>query len=445
MAKIICITTGLTGILNASLELVSRLQNAGHEVIYASPKNVKEKITAEAIPYFQLPEIQNDVSPDLPVFRGPFKKIKRLLYKMQHARRRQLQTLERTIPYEFSQMLRREKPDLVIIDIELHEYIFKAYSSQQNFILLSQWFSLWKRKGLPYLLHDTIPQRGWRGSQWAMTLAWWKVEWQRWRIFLQKKIRSGGTDRRTALRALAQRENFPERLISQNYWPGPFTYSELPVISMTAFEMEFPHEPRPHLFYVGPMVYVKRKEKLAMGSAEVSAADAIHYKNKIGGTLLYCSISTLKKGDESFLKKIIKAVEDRKDWVLILGMGGLIDQKNFDGLSENIFPFSYVPQLKVLREADLSINHGGIHTINECIHFRVPMLIYSGKRSDQNGCAARVHYHQLGIMADKDQDAPRDIREKIETVLGNPHFKKNVEAMHRRISKYQDHRELEKI
>ena len=43
MAKIICITTGLTGILNASFELVARLQQAGYEVCYASPKNVAEK------------------------------------------------------------------------------------------------------------------------------------------------------------------------------------------------------------------------------------------------------------------------------------------------------------------------------------------------------------------------------------------------------------------
>ena len=443
MAKIICITTGLTGILNASFELMSRLQNAGHEVSCAAPRNVKEKVVQEGWRFIQLPEIQQDASPKLPDYRGVLKKVKRFFYKIKNAKQRKKAALENTIPLEFITMLERESPDLILIDIELHEYIFAAYAQKQKFILLSQWFSLWNRKGLPYLLHDTIPSKGWKGSNLAIAFSWWKIRRQRSWMFFRKKILSGGTDRRSILLELAKKYNFPTKYIQKNYWPGPFTYDQLPVISLTAFEMEFPHDPRPNLHYIGPMVFDKRKEKPSQSSTGYSIEEVFDYKNKIGGVLLYCSLSTLSKGDEFFIKKIIKAVKHQKKWVLIIGMGGLIDGEKFRDLPGNVFAFSYVPQLQVLKYADISINHGGIHTINECVYFKVPMLVYSGKRSDQNGCAARVAYYQLGLMGDKDKDSPEEIRKKINKVLTDKDIEQNINTFNTHFFKYKKEKRLE--
>ena len=54
MAHIICITGGLTGMLNASLALVDQLPQAGHQVTYASPANLRAPVTAQGISYVQL-------------------------------------------------------------------------------------------------------------------------------------------------------------------------------------------------------------------------------------------------------------------------------------------------------------------------------------------------------------------------------------------------------
>jgi len=441
MAKIICITTGLTGILNASFELVAHLKKTGHEVAYASPRKVANRVEQEGITFFQLPMIPEDASPPLPVFTGIFKKIKRFFYKIQHSRSRQIATLNQTFPKEFAALLDKEKPDLLLIDIELHEYIFHAYSKNQKFVLLSQWFTLWKGKDLPYLLTDTIPGQGWKGTTLMIAFDWWLVKIRRWWIFTKKKMLSGGTDRRSALKALASKANFPLSLIKENYWPGPFTYSELPVISMTALEMEFPHQARPNLMYVGPMVYEQRQEKVIDNTID----EIISLKNRTGKKLLYCSVSTLSKGDTGFIKKIITSVQEEKEWLLIVGMGGLNQAAQWDNLPDNVHLFSYVPQLKVLKEADLSINHGGIHTINECIHFEVPMLVYSGKRSDQNGCAARVAYHQLGLIGDKDKEDSTLIKSKINKVLESATFKQNISSLNNRLSYYKEEGRLEKL
>ncbi len=445
MAKIICITTGLTGILNASFELVERLVKDGHEVIYAAPRKVKERVELQKIEFRQLPEIPLDPGPALPPLKGPFVKGARLWYKIKNAAARKKSAVENINPIAFTKLLEAESPDLLIVDIELHEYIFRVHRMGIPFVLLSQWFSLWDQPGLPYLLQETIPGKGWKGSNWAIQINWLWIRWKRWWTFTRKKCYSVGTDRRSVLLDFAKKENFPLQYIRKNFWPGPFTYDHLPVISMTAWEMEFPHPIRPQLTYIGPMVKANRKE-LAPNKKTLDDLELIFQRRKkTKAALIYCSVSTLSKGDLNFIKKLLLAVKNKQDWILVIGMGGLLVEEVLGTLPENVFAFSYVPQLKILAEADCSINHGGIHTINECIFYKVPMLVYSGKKSDQNGCAARVHYHGLGLMADKDSDNAEEIQKNIHEVLTNSSFKREVEQMNIRFLKYKKDICLERV
>lgn len=442
MAHILCITSGLTGILNASFEMVSQLQAAGHRVTCASPRAVQDKVKVQGFSYIQLPPMLTELAPPLPQYKGRFRKLKRMQAKILNASIRQEAAVDALGMHPFKKILEKEAPDFLIIDIELHEYIMTAYSLQQPMVLLSQWFSLWKRPGLPPLLHDTLPGNGWRGSRWGMEWAWTTIKIKRWWTFQKKKLRTVRTNRRSVLQAYAKQVDFPLEYIRENYWPGPFTYSNLPVISITAQELEFPHDPRPHLHYVGPMVFAERKEVKNNRKLVQEIEQILETGLQEGKSILYCSVSTFKQGDHSFLKKIIQAVANVANWTLIIGLGGLLDQKDFGQLPANVHAFSYVPQLQVLAKAHLSINHGGIHTINECLHYKVPMLVYSGKRSDQNGCAARIAYHGLGIMADKDKDDVATIKNKIETVLTDEHYRKNMVQMHQQVQGYQTKKRL---
>lgn len=429
MAKIVVITSGLTGILHASFELVARLEAVGHEVIYACPKSVGEKVKAQGFEYVQLPTVNYFPEPKLPVVIGKFQKIKRLCFKWKHKESRQKVAIASLKMEEFEKTIEKLNPDLWILDVELHEHIMTLVARKKRVLLLSQWFSLWHRKGLPPLLHDTIPGEKWRGSRIGLAWSWWKIKRQRWWIFWKQKIRSGGTNRRSTLQQYAQKIGFPKRYILENYWPGPFVYGELPVINMTAWELEFPHDIRPNSFYVGPMVFENRVDIQTNQEVDKRLEAIFKEKTEAGKSLIYCSVSTYKEGDKSFLKKIVAAVSERKDWILILGLGGMLETDFLQPMPENVHAFGWIPQLNVLAKADLSINHGGIHTINECVHFGVPMLVYSGKRSDQNGCAARVHFHKIGVMADKDLDNEKTIAKKINLVLTEQIYRKNVEEM----------------
>lgn len=410
-------TTGLTGILNASFELIKRLEAMGHEVIAASPASVEEKVAMQGLNYLQLSPVNFDPAPAIPSYSGKLRKVKRFWYKLRCAGKRRKAAVAALGMEQFLEKVADVAPDLVIIDIELHERIMALYTANYKVLLLSQWFSTWDSKGLPPIQSAIMPGRGFAGSSLGLRLAWTKVRITRWYTFLKKKFLTVYTDRRSILQLYAKESGFPTRLIKKNYWPGPFSYAELPVISMTAKDLDFEHEVRPGLTYVGPMVSAQRKEAVNDQESEQQLQVIFKKKENEGKKLIYCSVSTFSQADTSFLKKVTQAFSGMSDWLLIISLGGKATTDSLGEVSENVFVFSRVPQLQVLARADLSINHGGIHTINECLHFGVPMLIYSGKRSDQNGCAARVNYHGVGLMADKDRDRPEDIKRKINELL----------------------------
>lgn len=437
-------TTGLTGILNASFEVMSRLRLAGYEVVSASPQPVGEAVRAQGFEYLQLLPVNRDPAPEVPIFKGFFKKTRRLLYKWIHRNERQKVAIESLGMDDFSKKIEEIKPDLWLVDVELHEHIMTLVAKNEPVLLLSQWFSLWRREGLPPLSRNTIPGVGSQGTSEVLNATWDRLEANRNKMFLKKEFLSGGTDRRSILKKYAAQIGFDEKYIPDNYWPGPFVYSELPVIAMTAEELEFPHDKTSNLQYVGSMVYEDRLDTSTEEWTTKKLNQIFKQKQTTDKKLLYCSVSTFRGGDLEFLKKVVAAVAS-SDWILILGLGGKIDANTLNPLPENVFAFGRVPQLDVLAKADLSINHGGIHTINECVHFEVPMLVYSGKRSDQNGCAARVHYHQIGLMADKDEDDVATIQEKIEKVLSEPIFKKNIEIFSKKIDRYKKEKTLEHI
>ena len=438
MRHILIITTGLTGILHSSFELAARLEGAGYKVTLANPVDVAKKVTTQGFQYVQLPAINFDPAPKI---ANEISRISKIWVKLTQSNLRRKLAVEALGMDAFIDILEDIAPELVLIDVELHDHIITLYSKKIPMVLLSQWFTLRKSPGLPPLISDIIPGEGWRGTRWGMEWAWARIKTRRWWIKQKKWILSVGTDRRSILKHYAKSVDFPLKYIKDNYWPGPFNYNTLPILSMTLKELEFSHPVKPNLHYIGPMVYPKRKES----SPEVDAKFKLIFQQKKArqAKLIYCSVSTFKKGDQVFLKKVVQAVDGEKDWILVLSLGGLLNKDFLQPLPDNVFAYNWVPQLMVLEQADCSINHGGIHTINECIYFGVPMLIYSGKKSDQDGCAARVAFHKLGIKADKDDDGPKMIKRRIIELLSTPTYKMQVERCQKASANYKSDKALE--
>lgn len=425
MTKIAIITSGLNGILNSSFEMVRQFTSEGYEVICMSPSDVEKRVLEQGFSFIQLPTIQFDFMSGAPEYKGALRIFKRILYRHWHKKKALSEGIKALNFHGFVRILKKSKIDVAIIDIELHEIILAAWSIKLPLIILSQWFSNYSNAQLPPITSSIIPAKQWTKidrRMWAARTFYalnFKLSiWIQWLL--------GYTKRRDVIRHFASNIGISKNAMLASYFPPDFQYKNIPVWSINQWELEFPHKPQKNVSYVGPKVNTKRKDLINNEGVHKQLQTIIECKKQDGNKLIYCSISTFKKGDTKFIKNVINAVRDVPDWELVVSLGGNISIHDYSDIPGNCHIFDWVPQLSILSEADCNINHGGIHTINECLHFSIPMLIYSGKRFDQNGCAARVHYHGIGIMGDKDVDGPTEIRQKLNSILSDPLYKKRI-------------------
>ena len=301
---------------------------------------------------------------------------------------------------------------------------------------MSTWFSNKMGNGtkLPPLRSDIIPNKGIKGSALGILFNWIYIKIKvQFRIFLNNLTFKGY--RRAALLRYAKENGFPTDTLIATNLPIFFSYTNLPFISFTMAEMDFPHQPERNFYYAGPMVHEKRK--MMLNITENNLLDNIlRLKEHSRKKLIYCAASSLLDPDLSFLKKVISAVEEKDEWMLIISLGGKLPPNRLETESSNVHIIYWVPQMKVLEHTDCCITHAGNNSVNECIHFSVPMLAYSGKKFDQNGCAARILFHGLLIRGDKDKDDALQIRKNIIRIFEEPSFKEKMNFFHRKYREY---------
>ena len=134
--------------------------------------------------------------------------------------------------------------------------------------------------------------------------------------------------------------------------------------------------------------------------------------------LIYVAFGTITQRHSEqlrkFINKLITAFDRTPGYMVIISTGGISCDKF--GVSDNIFLSRRVPQANVLEHCAAMITHGGMNSIRECFHFKVPMLVYPLRKFDQPGNAARVQYHKLGLKGSMRRDSVRTILKKTNIV-----------------------------
>lgn len=394
MAKLLCITSGLTGILKASCAMAVGLQQEGHEVHMAAAASSGAYERNQGLTYQELPS---------PV--------------MEFDRRYAMSKMPELWHWQaLTNLLEREQYDLVIIDQEVHEWILYLIHHRYHFVLLSQWFPIWPNENAP------SPQTSWFPGEEGRGVEEVKVSWnqlyQKRKKAAWKSNLTWKTTRRRALLYHARKLGLGQKIAPYG-WPPPFRYDQFPVITMNNPGLDFAGNARPIDHWLGAQIDENRKELID----PVQLQNIRSLLSDLGDKkLLLCTLSTMDASNTQHIHRITDAVRDHADWELWITLG---KKSTFDvqDMPANVRLFDYLPQLEVLRRTDVSIHHGGIHTINECIHFEVPMLVYSGGKHDQNGCAARVHYHQVGLRGNKESDTIEQVELYLSRLLNDDHFR----------------------
>lgn len=418
MANIICITSGLRGLLNASFELVARLARDGHQVTYACPHDVRASVEAQGLNYVQLPAV--NFNPALPPDNADGS-LRARIDEWRSARERRAAGIEAMNLQPFRAFIESSKPDVVLIDVELYEHIFTLYDMQTPTALITPFFTSRRAADVPPLALGIVPGHGWRGSSLGLLATWWQRRLQRFKQIKLVSLRNAFTERRSVLKTLARRVGYPMRHLEEYGAHTLFLDTHFPVLHLTASELEFGSASRANEHYVGPMVAGDRVEE-GVSDTDRERLDAVYTRRETeDAALLYCTLTTMSEKDTGFLKRVLAAVAARPDWILILGHRDPPDDLDSP---DNVHVFNYVPQIEVLAHADVCITYGGMNTMHECLMQRTPMLVCP-RSYDQPGVAARLVHKALAYQADVHTDSAQILSERIAALLDD-------EALHDR-------------
>ena len=440
MAHIVFITNGMSSTLNSGFAMSRRLRNAGHRVTFVARQEFGEQVMAQGEAFVGLMQDQRMAelmaADPRPSLARPFAIVRWL----GHRRRLRRESIESD---ELTSIVRGLKPDVLLIDIEMHAAVIATSQLGIPTLLTMIFFSIFRCPGLPPL-HIAMDPGTTRWQRFKIQCAWWQVRIGAFAQRVRQRLSRAGigdyfrpvscnTVRIAELRALARHCGFSLRSeTDRTQWLRPYTYRHLYVVSYHPWEFELPHDPSPLMHYVGPMINADRVEPPLPIEARRrwQAMKAARARRRLSQRpLIYCSLSSFYVADASFLRRVLRVFSKRRDWDLVLGLGGKVTAADLAPIPDNVLLLDWAPQLEILAHADSFITHGGTTSISEGAWFGVPMVVYSTKQGDHDGNSMRVRYHGLGVVADKDTDGAKQIERNIERTLFDADIRRNVAAM----------------
>jgi zeaxanthin glucosyltransferase len=248
---------------------------------------------------------------------------------------------------------------------------------------------------------------------------------------MKQRIKYFGKDNQSIFENRLRRNQIPRDLVSIT--PAVFSPAfNLPEFVLAPSEFEFEKNvSAPEEHYVGFLPDMQRVEK----TDETLIAKLEHIqsiKRKKQTPVIYCSFGTVAHADkrlERFLHSLVEVIRE-ENMICIMSLS---DQTMIDSLAkaDHLFVFPHVPQLEVLRFADVFITHGGLNSIKEAVYTQVPLLVYPLSTDvDHHGNSARVVHHALGLRGTLGSDSKQDIKRKINTLLNNPQYKQNLKSLY---------------
>lgn len=133
--------------------------------------------------------------------------------------------------------------------------------------------------------------------------------------------------------------------------------------------------------------------------------------------VIFISMGTVLGDTESFFNMCIDAFANF-DGKVVMATGEKIDMSLLKEAPSHVIIEPYVPQLEVLEQTDVFVTHGGMNSVNESIHFHVPMVVIPVDK-DQPMVAKRLTELSAARALDKDQLTAKQLRDTVEEVLGS--------------------------
>lgn len=156
-------------------------------------------------------------------------------------------------------------------------------------------------------------------------------------------------------------------------------------------------------------------------------AEALPVEPEPGKPLIYISLGTLFNSDVDFYRRCFAALGDL-DATVLLSAGRRTDIAALGAPPANFTIRPFVPQLAVLRRADLFITHGGMNSVQEGLAYGVPLIVVP-QAADQGLVAAQVARLGAGLTLDGRRLTADRLRAAVERVLGDRSYRECAGAL----------------
>jgi MGT family glycosyltransferase len=140
--------------------------------------------------------------------------------------------------------------------------------------------------------------------------------------------------------------------------------------------------------------------------------------------VVYISLGTIVKGAKKFFQQCIEAFRDEPVNVII-STGKTFDAQKLKNIPSNVQIYPSVPQIEVLRMADVFVTHGGMNSISEALVYGVPMIVIPFM-TDQPVNARQVETLGLGKRMDYQTLNSQSLKETVLSVLSDGEIKANL-------------------
>ncbi|MEM1106302.1 MAG: nucleotide disphospho-sugar-binding domain-containing protein [Pseudomonadota bacterium] len=323
----------------------------------------------------------------------------------------------------------RTAPDLILVDLELHQHILPLRAQGRRLALLNTWLEIDPRSATLPLHLPISPDAADAGRQ--AKRAWRRYQGAKKRRALREWAREAGADWRTSLLTLARNNGLEIKAeIDFQSWLYPFSYRNIPILTLHAAELDYPRLPVTGSTFVGPMIS--------------PADDDVPWLEKFmttGRPLVYAGFGSFFTASPNLVAAVFEALSQRPDWHLVFSLGGRPAPDLLPPPS-NVRVIDWAPQTSILERADAAIIHGGINTIEECVQAKVPMIVYPQSVTDMPGNGARVAWNGFGEVGDP-QDGAEALLARLDRVVASQDIANRLAQASERLERYRDDRVLE--
>jgi hypothetical protein len=308
----------------------------------------------------------------------------------------------------------QQSTDFIVLYKELRDRAIKI-------ACIHTMFSTRLQKGVPPMNSLALP-----GETGAIQGAHRLTKWKQAKKEFTQFIKYGISDNQIIRRRI-KRNAIPEKYYHQATSSFHFLVSGVTEIIFAPRRLEFSNTIADNCHYVGTFVDHSRIEHADQGFLlhRHGLFDLIREKNL---KLIYCAFGSLSNQYQGkligLLQRIITATAG-KQCILLVAIN--IDHTLIPFSDQpHVYIYKQLPQMEILANADVFINHGGLNSIKEGIDAKVPMLIFPIEaKTDTCGNSSRVVYHRIGLRGDATRDRVEDIAQKIDTLLSDNSFHEN--------------------